>query len=72
MLNINIHVFPGLPAYDNVLVPRQKALQLCVEELRPQCDAIYDITIGYSDTTDPETGARTIAPSLAGWYQVAH
>ena len=56
----------GLPAYEHVLIPRLKALQLCVEELREACSAVYDVTIAYSNTTDEVTGKRVEAPGLPG------
>lgn len=44
-------------------MPRHKALQLSVERLREVADAIYDVTVAYSDT---RTNPRTEAPGLTG------
>jgi hypothetical protein len=51
-----------------VLVPKVKGLQLAVEKLKHHVDAIYDVTIGYSDSIDPETGCRIAAPGMTGIY----
>ncbi|KAG9136915.1 hypothetical protein Leryth_020011 [Lithospermum erythrorhizon] len=37
----------GLPILKNVLLPKSKGFYACVEELRDNLDAVYDITIAY-------------------------
>ncbi|EFA84063.1 hypothetical protein PPL_03136 [Heterostelium album PN500] len=37
----------GYPKFNNVLLPRHKGVQTCLDVLRPTWDAVYDITIGY-------------------------
>ncbi|XP_060602438.1 1-acyl-sn-glycerol-3-phosphate acyltransferase epsilon-like [Ruditapes philippinarum] len=38
--------------------------QVMFEKLKHHVDAIYDVTIGYSDSIDPETGCRIAAPGM--------
>jgi hypothetical protein len=59
-------VCAGLPQLKHVLVPRTRAFELCVEHLRQNTAAIYDLTIGYCNTIDGVSGARLQAPSLPG------
>jgi lysophosphatidate acyltransferase len=59
----------GLPIFDQLLTPRLKALQLCVERLRPSADAVYDITIAYSSTLCPQDKLRRVGPSLSEFLQ---
>eukprot|EP00914_Ancora_sagittata_P000564 GHVO01001464.1.p1 GENE.GHVO01001464.1~~GHVO01001464.1.p1 ORF type:complete len:209 (+),score=18.88 GHVO01001464.1:3-629(+) len=51
----------------NVLYPRYKAMQLCLNQLRSKMDAVYDVTVGYSDTTHTKTGSRITAPGLSAF-----
>jgi len=62
----------GLPVYKHLLTPRSKALHLCFRNLRGRMDAIYDMTIGYSDTVCVEGGklSRLEAPPLTCNYGV--
>eukprot|EP00850_Spirogloea_muscicola_P001134 SM000004S15004 [mRNA] locus=s4:761249:763216:+ [translate_table: standard] len=43
----------GLPALNNVLVPRTKGFFACLTPLRNSIDAVYDLTIGYN-YVDPD------------------
>ncbi|ELT96978.1 hypothetical protein CAPTEDRAFT_217174 [Capitella teleta] len=51
----------------NVLYPRYKAMQLCLNQLRSKMDAVYDVTVAYSDTTHEKTGSRITAPGLSAF-----
>lgn len=61
----------GLPVYAHLLTPRSKALYLCFRYLRQRMDAIYDMTIGYSDTICVENGtlSRVEAPPLTSFLK---
>lgn len=48
-------------------MPKTKGLYLAVDKLRHHVDAIYDVTIAYSDSFDPETGQRIAAPGMTGF-----
>ena len=61
-----ILLIKGLEVLVNVLTPRTKAMSLCCDRLRSRTDAIYDVTIAYSDTSDPTTKQRLPAPGLLG------
>lgn len=56
----------GLPVLHHVLSPRVRATHLCVEGLRGHLDAIYDVTIAYSNTGEQGEGkvVRKEAPSM--------
>jgi len=63
--------YTGLPLFTNVLSPRVKAVQLCIETLRQSTDAIYDVTVAYSSTLPPTSSSaqqRLVAPTLAGRF----
>jgi hypothetical protein len=57
----------GLPVLKHVLMPRSKAMRLCMERLRRRLDAIYDVTIAYSSTRkeNEESVTRLCAPALS-------
>ncbi|KAJ8306258.1 hypothetical protein KUTeg_016803 [Tegillarca granosa] len=54
----------GHKPFKYLLTPRTKALNVCRKQLANHVTAVYDLTIGYSDTQDPVTGERTLAPSI--------
>ncbi|XP_074640968.1 1-acyl-sn-glycerol-3-phosphate acyltransferase epsilon-like [Tubulanus polymorphus] len=54
----------GLEVFEHVLTPRVKATHMGVNMLKGHIDALYDLTIAYSDSTD-STGKRITAPSMA-------
>lgn len=60
----------GLPVLKHVLIPRSKALRLCMEKLRNRLDAVYDVTIAYSNTRKESEGSvsRLNSPSLSCKY----
>jgi len=60
-------VLIGLPVLKHVLMPRSKAVRMCVDQLRERLDAIYDVTIAYSSTRKESDGlvTRTSAPTLS-------
>ena len=49
-----------------MLAPKMKAFQLALTQLQGHADAVYDVTIAYSNTRDPVTGERTPAPGMLG------
>lgn len=49
-----------------MLTPKVKGLQLAVEHLQQHVDAVYDVTVAYNDSVDPETGDRIPAPGMIG------
>ena len=51
---------------ENVLTPRHKATYLCFSELRECTDAVYDVTVAYSGTTDKAEGQRIPSASMPG------
>ncbi|XP_045158698.2 1-acyl-sn-glycerol-3-phosphate acyltransferase epsilon-like [Mercenaria mercenaria] len=54
----------GIEPFKHVLVPKVKGLQLAVDKLQHHVDAIYDVTIAYGDSVQPETGCRIAAPGM--------
>lgn len=54
----------GFEELNCVLAPKMKAFQLALTQLQGHADAVYDVTIAYSNTTDPVTGERTPAPGM--------
>ncbi|CAI9739852.1 1-acyl-sn-glycerol-3-phosphate acyltransferase epsilon-like [Octopus vulgaris] len=54
----------GLHPYEYVLTPRMRGFKTGIDHLRDHVDAVYDITIGYSNTVDPNTGLRQRAPGM--------
>lgn len=51
-------------------MPKVKGLHLAVEQLQGHVDAVYDLTIAYSNSVDRETGARIPAPGMIGKYRI--
>ncbi|XP_052832350.1 1-acyl-sn-glycerol-3-phosphate acyltransferase epsilon isoform X2 [Octopus bimaculoides] len=54
----------GLHPYEYVLTPRMRGFKTGIDHLRDHVDAVYDITIGYGNTIDPNTGLRQRAPGM--------
>jgi lysophosphatidiate acyltransferase len=52
-----------LPQYSNVLIPRIRGTYLALNSLKNKINAIYDVTIAYSNF-DKDTNQNTKAPSL--------
>jgi len=52
---------------DNVLSPRIRALEISLNQLTDHVDALYDVTIAYSNTQDHQTGKRH-TPSMFGKF----
>lgn len=59
-------IFTGLQAFESVLYPRVRALQVCVEQLKDTVDCIYDVTIGYGRAFNFKKKQRMVAPSMQG------
>ena len=55
----------GLPVLEQHLTPRSKAFYLCMDRLKTNIDAVYDVTVGYTGTQS-STGQRLAAPGLIG------
>lgn len=53
----------GLYPYSHLLTPRIRGLQMALDGLRSNLDAIYDVTVIYSNTIDNK-GFRIKAPSM--------
>ncbi|KAK3577551.1 hypothetical protein CHS0354_026518 [Potamilus streckersoni] len=66
---INISAVEQASKFDHVLIPRLKALQLSLQEIGDYVDAVYDVTIAYSNTQDAKTGTRTSAPGMPEFLQ---
>ncbi|GFO19564.1 1-acyl-sn-glycerol-3-phosphate acyltransferase epsilon [Plakobranchus ocellatus] len=54
----------GLEPFEHVLFPRSRALETCIQQLRPNLHSIYDVTIAYSNTFDPSNRQRVGAPTM--------
>lgn len=54
----------GIEPFENVLTPRVKGLHLAVQQLQHHVDAIYDVTIAYTETVDSGDSRRLQAPGL--------
>ncbi|XP_052257222.1 1-acyl-sn-glycerol-3-phosphate acyltransferase epsilon-like [Dreissena polymorpha] len=54
----------GLEPLSHVLMPKVRGLQLTLDELGGHVSAVYDLTIAYSNTVDPQTGSRLPAPDI--------
>ena len=52
----------GHSTMEHVLLPRSKGLFACVSDLRQDCDALYDITIGYSGLKPDDIPHRVYSP----------
>lgn len=53
-------------------MPKVKGLQLAVQQLQGHVDAVYDLTIAYTNTIDKETGARVTAHGMPGKPSICH
>ena len=60
----------GLAVTNHVLSPRIKAVNMCIQGLRGLADAVYDVTIAYSNTGEEtameEYVERRPAPGMPG------
>ena len=66
LLNTYYFLTAGFEQLNNVLTPKMKAFQLGVKQLQGHLDAVYDVTIAYSNTRDSKTGERILAPGMPG------
>ncbi|XP_064642316.1 1-acyl-sn-glycerol-3-phosphate acyltransferase epsilon-like [Lineus longissimus] len=57
-----------LAVLEHVLTPRFKATCLCIQTLREEIDAVYDVTVAYSNTNSAD-GKRRTAPSMPDFLQ---
>eukprot|EP01089_Gocevia_fonbrunei_P000044 TRINITY_DN10021_c0_g1_i1.p1 TRINITY_DN10021_c0_g1~~TRINITY_DN10021_c0_g1_i1.p1 ORF type:complete len:241 (+),score=35.45 TRINITY_DN10021_c0_g1_i1:2-724(+) len=57
----------GVPSYNHLLIPRSNGFITCVSVMRPNLEAVYDLTIAYADEITPtfKTGLLGIAPKQA-------
>lgn len=58
----------GVPPFDNVVYPRTGATVAAINALKDKLDAVYDVTIIYSETYDKNQQIRLAASSMAGKY----
>ena len=56
----------GLEPLEYVLHPRMRAMQSLVQQLQDSVDCVYDVTVAYSNTFDPETNKRKESPTMQG------
>ena len=54
----------GLPLFTHVLAPRTKGFVACAQNLLDHVDAVYDVTVAYTQSSPP--CPRPTAPSMAG------
>jgi len=54
----------GLEPLEYVLHPRMRAMQSLVQQLQDSVDCVYDVTVAYSNTFDPETNKRKESPTM--------
>ncbi|CAF3600945.1 unnamed protein product [Rotaria sp. Silwood1] len=59
----------GVPPFDHVLYPRTGATVAAINVLKDKFDAVYDVTIMYSQTYDKNRQIRTAASSMAEFLQ---
>ena len=43
---------------------------MCLRELADYASCIYDVTIAYNNTRNPQTGQRTASPGMPGMQSV--
>ena len=55
-----------MPPFDNVLYPRTGAVVAAINALKDKLDAVYDVTIMYSETYDQNRQIRLAASSITG------
>lgn len=65
-LQYSTFVVKGYEPLEHVLTPRLTAFKTSLQQLTSHVTAVYDITIGYSNTIDVNTGERTPAYSMPG------
>ncbi len=58
--------FSGVLPFDHVLYPRTGATVAAINALKDKLDAVYDVTIMYSNTYDNNRNIRLAAPSMTG------
>ncbi|RDD46210.1 1-acyl-sn-glycerol-3-phosphate acyltransferase epsilon [Trichoplax sp. H2] len=58
----------GLPVLSQVLTPRTKATEVSMERLGEYFDAVYDITIAYTDDAKTYQQVREPAPSMGEFF----
>ncbi|KAI0224239.1 1-acyl-sn-glycerol-3-phosphate acyltransferase epsilon [Lamellibrachia satsuma] len=58
-----------LPVLQHLLTPRLRGLQLTLRKLRANTDAIYDVTVAFSNTKDLKTNQRLVAPGLIAFLK---
>eukprot|EP01133_Synstelium_polycarpum_P016356 gene16356-19459_t len=58
----------GFPKFNNVLLPRHKGVQACLEVMRPNLDAVYDITFGYESKPTILTCMLGQNPMVVNFY----
>ncbi|XP_013772705.1 1-acyl-sn-glycerol-3-phosphate acyltransferase epsilon-like [Limulus polyphemus] len=54
----------GIQPFNHLLTPKIRGLHLALEQLRNSFDALYDVTVVYSNTKDKKSGKRKPAPSM--------
>lgn len=62
----------GLHDYEYVLAPRMRGFKISLEHLWDHIDAVYDVTIAYSHTVDPDTGKRMKSPGMPGFLSTTN
>lgn len=58
-----------LPVLQHLLTPRLRGLQLTLRKLRANTDAVYDVTVAFSNTKDFTTKQRLVAPGLVAFLK---
>jgi len=58
--------FSGVLPFDHVLYPRTGATIAAINALKDKFDAVYDVTVMYSNTYDNNRNIRLAAPSMTG------
>ncbi|XP_076320039.1 1-acyl-sn-glycerol-3-phosphate acyltransferase epsilon-like isoform X2 [Tachypleus tridentatus] len=54
----------GIQPFKHLLTPKIRGLHVVLEQLRNSFDALYDVTVVYSNTKDKKNGKRKPAPSM--------
>ncbi|GFS19934.1 1-acyl-sn-glycerol-3-phosphate acyltransferase epsilon [Elysia marginata] len=54
----------GREGLEHVLFPRSRALEVCVQHLRPNLDSIIDVTIAYGGAYDYKNHQKLVAPTM--------
>ena len=69
LIKDQFYFFSDLTVLHQVLSPRIRAFHMCLVGLKDHVDAVYDVTIAYSNTGEKAGGEkiqRVSAPSLTG------